>query len=128
MCNSRAFSAKNYIGPGITLSSCVNHAATVDDAIDDKSTRTVSRGWGGLVPIIICVCGLGAIGFVRRRVGEFPIEKPEPFRARSISLPRVTPDADRALEAVGSRGLRRRSPAVRFVLVTCLTNLKGPAG
>ena len=80
MCNSRAFSAKNYIGPGITLSSCVNHAATVDDAIDDKSTRTVSRGWGGLVPIIICVCGLGAIGFVRRRFGEFPIEKPEPFR------------------------------------------------
>ena len=75
----RAFSAKNYIGPGITLSSCVNHAATVDDAIDDESTRTVSRSWDGLVPIIICVCGLGAIGFMRRRFGAFPIGKPEPF-------------------------------------------------
>ncbi len=49
----------------------------VDDAIDYESTRTVSRTWDWLVPIIICICGLGAIGFMRRRFGAFPIGKPE---------------------------------------------------
>ena len=53
--------------------------AAADDAIDCESSRTVSRAWGWLVPIITCVCGLGAIGFMRRRFGAFSIGKPERF-------------------------------------------------
>ena len=57
---------------------CDAASADVNDAIKYESTRTVSRAWGWLVSIIICVCGLGAIGLVRRRFGA-PIEKTEPF-------------------------------------------------
>jgi hypothetical protein len=39
----------------------------------------------------------------------------------------VTPNADRDLEAV-SDAFEADRPGVRFVLITCITNLNGPSG
>jgi hypothetical protein len=90
----------------------------VDGAIDYEGTRSVAKAWGWLVPIIICICSLGAICFVRRRFGASPIGKPEPFPWRvRFSLPRVTLNADRELEAGGIRRLRRRYTALAAPLM-----------
>ena len=61
-------------------------AAEYDDDYDgaadldnDEGARTAGSAWGWIVPISICICGLVAIGFMRRRLGAFPIGKLEPF-------------------------------------------------
>ena len=78
------------------------------------SSRLLSA-FAALAPLVLCAADLA-----RSRS-----ENPNRSLARSISLPRVTLNANRDLEAGRLRRLQRRSPAVRPVFVTCDMSLKG---